>query len=73
MSSGNARALVPALLGVAAVVVFWTGLPVVPAVGAAVLARFSRVRTGRWGPCAVTAAAPAAVTPASAGWPALAG
>jgi hypothetical protein len=42
-----ARALVVALIGVAAVVVFWTGLPVVLAGAAAVLAADARARLER--------------------------
>lgn len=56
------RALLLAVLGAATIVVFWTGLPVILAAGAAVLARSSHTRTGRWSPPAVTAAVLAGVT-----------
>ena len=61
------RALLLAVLGAATIVVFWTGLPVVLAAGAAVLARSSHARTGRWSPPAVTAAVLAGVTLLMAG------
>ena len=61
------RALLVAVLGAATIVVFWTGLPVVLAAGAAVLARSSHARTGRWSPPAVTAAVLAGVTLLMAG------
>lgn len=67
------RALVLALSGAATIVVFWTGLPVVLAAGAAVLARSSHARTGRWSPPAMTAAVLAGVTLLMAGWLAFAG
>ncbi|WP_329251702.1 hypothetical protein OG223_22975 [Streptomyces sp. NBC_01478] len=67
------RALLVAVLGAATTVVFWTGLPVILAAGAAVLARSSHARTGRWSPPAVTAAVLAGVTLLMAGWLALAG
>jgi len=67
------RALLVAVLGAATIVVFWTGLPVILAAGAAVLARSSHTRTGRWSPRAVTAAVLAGVTLLMAGWLAFAG
>ncbi|WP_329124039.1 hypothetical protein [Streptomyces sp. NBC_01465] len=67
------RALLLAVLGAAAIVVFWTGLPVVLAAGAAVLARSSHTRTGRWTLPTVTAAVLAGATLLMAGWLALAG
>lgn len=67
------RALLLAVLGAATIVVFWTGLPVVLAAGAAVLARSSHARTGRWSPPAVTAAVLAGVTLLMAGWLAFVG
>lgn len=68
-----ARALALALVGGLTVLVFWTGLPVVFAAGAAVLAVEARSRLGRTPPAAAVALALAVVITGLAAWAALAG
>jgi hypothetical protein len=67
------RALAVAVAGVASIVVFWTGLPVVLAAGAATLAFDARERLGRFPRTALAAVTLSALIALAAVWAAFAG